>query len=101
MFSQRNNPYCDLVSKNVMAKINKFFDIYTLYVKSFKYIYSQILNIIKHMKRILGLDLGTNSIGWTLVEQNLDEKQGKILGMGSRIKNKSHGVRGIKKIFGL
>ena len=85
MFSQRNNPYCDLVSKNVMAKINKFFDIYTLYVKSFKYIYSQILNIIKHMKRILGLDLGTNSIGWALVEQNFDEKQGKILGMGSRI----------------
>ncbi|MCH7400293.1 type II CRISPR RNA-guided endonuclease Cas9 [Belliella kenyensis] len=37
------------------------------------------------MKRILGLDLGTNSIGWALVEQNFDEKKGKILGMGSRI----------------
>ncbi len=37
------------------------------------------------MKRILGLDLGTNSIGWALIEQNFDEKQGKILGMGSRI----------------
>ncbi len=33
------------------------------------------------MGRILGLDLGTNSIGWAVVE---DEKQ-KILGMGSRI----------------
>ncbi len=33
------------------------------------------------MKKILGLDLGTNSIGWALVE--IDEK--KILGMGSRI----------------
>jgi len=37
------------------------------------------------MKKILGLDLGTNSIGWALVEQNFDEKQGKILGLGSRI----------------
>lgn len=37
------------------------------------------------MKKILGLDLGTNSIGWALVEQNFEEKQGKILGMGSRI----------------
>jgi len=35
------------------------------------------------MKRILGLDLGTNSIGWALIEK--DDKQGKILGMGSRI----------------
>jgi CRISPR-associated endonuclease Csn1 len=33
------------------------------------------------MKNILGLDLGTNSIGWALVDT--DEK--KILGMGSRI----------------
>jgi CRISPR-associated endonuclease Csn1 len=33
------------------------------------------------MKKILGLDLGTNSIGWALVD--VDDK--KILGMGSRI----------------
>ncbi|MEN9448990.1 MAG: hypothetical protein RJA25_2280 [Bacteroidota bacterium] len=37
------------------------------------------------MKRILGLDLGTNSIGWALVEQDFEQKEGKILGMGSRI----------------
>ena len=45
------------------------------------------------MKKIIGLDLGTNSIGWCLIETNIDEiqksitniKQGKILGMGSRI----------------
>jgi len=37
------------------------------------------------MKKILGLDLGTNSIGWALVEQDFDAKTGKILGMGSRI----------------
>ena len=33
------------------------------------------------MKKILGLDLGTNSIGWALV----DKDNQKILGMGSRI----------------
>lgn len=37
------------------------------------------------MKKILGLDLGTNSIGWALIEQDLEKKQGNILGMGSRI----------------
>lgn len=37
------------------------------------------------MKRILGLDLGTNSIGWALVKQDIENKQGEILGMGSRI----------------
>ncbi len=37
------------------------------------------------MKKILGLDLGTNSIGWALIEQDFENKKGKILGMGSRI----------------
>ncbi len=37
------------------------------------------------MKTILGLDLGTNSIGWALIKQNFEEKQGEILGLGSRI----------------
>lgn len=37
------------------------------------------------MKTILGLDLGTNSIGWALIEQDFNNKQGHILGMGSRI----------------
>ncbi|TKC00294.1 type II CRISPR RNA-guided endonuclease Cas9 [Pedobacter cryophilus] len=37
------------------------------------------------MKTILGLDLGTNSIGWALIEQDFDNKKGNIIGMGSRI----------------
>jgi len=37
------------------------------------------------MKKILGLDLGTNSIGWAMIEKSADEKIGKILGAGSRI----------------
>ncbi|MCQ2276421.1 MAG: type II CRISPR RNA-guided endonuclease Cas9 [Bacteroidales bacterium] len=37
------------------------------------------------MKKILGLDLGTNSIGWAVVETNKENEPSKILGMGSRI----------------
>lgn len=37
------------------------------------------------MKTILGLDLGTNSVGWALVNQDFEKKEGKIIGMGSRI----------------
>jgi len=37
------------------------------------------------MKKILGLDLGTNSIGWALVQQDFSSKTGRILGLGSRI----------------
>ena len=37
------------------------------------------------MKKILGLDLGTNSIGWALIEQDFETKSGEILDAGSRI----------------
>ncbi|APQ17683.1 type II CRISPR RNA-guided endonuclease Cas9 [Maribacter hydrothermalis] len=37
------------------------------------------------MKKILGLDLGTNSIGWALIENSFTEKEGKINDMGVRI----------------
>lgn len=38
------------------------------------------------MKRILGLDLGTNSIGWAIVDEPENEgEQGKIVCQGSRI----------------
>ena len=36
-------------------------------------------------KKILGLDLGTNSIGWAIIQQDFENKTGEILGMGSRI----------------
>lgn len=45
-------------------------------------------------KKILGLDLGTNSIGWALVEQDFENKYGKILGMGSRIIPMSQDILG-------
>ncbi|MCK4920117.1 MAG: type II CRISPR RNA-guided endonuclease Cas9 [Bacteroidales bacterium] len=43
------------------------------------------------MKKVLGLDLGTNSIGWALIERDFENKsdnalgEGNIIGMGSRI----------------
>ncbi|NVO04126.1 MAG: hypothetical protein HXX09_15630 [Bacteroidetes bacterium] len=37
------------------------------------------------MKKILGLDLGTNSIGWALINEDFEKKEGKIIGLGSRI----------------
>lgn len=37
------------------------------------------------VKNILGLDLGTNSIGWALIETDHENKIVKILGLGSRI----------------
>jgi len=45
-------------------------------------------------KNILGLDLGTNSIGWALVKQDFENKQGEILGMGSRIIPMSQDILG-------
>ncbi len=37
------------------------------------------------MKKNLGLDLGTNSIGWGIVENDIENGNNKILGIGSRI----------------
>lgn len=45
-------------------------------------------------KNILGLDLGTNSIGWALIRQDFQNKQGEILGMGSRIIPMSQDILG-------
>ncbi|WP_276502655.1 type II CRISPR RNA-guided endonuclease Cas9 [Terrimonas pollutisoli] len=36
-------------------------------------------------KKILGLDLGTNSIGWALIKLDSENKDGKIINLGSRI----------------
>ena len=36
-------------------------------------------------KKIIGLDLGTNSIGWALVEKDTEQNDGKIVDAGSRI----------------
>ncbi len=46
------------------------------------------------MKTILGLDIGTNSIGWALIEQDEIKNWGRILGAGSRIIPMSQDVLG-------
>ncbi|RLD58783.1 MAG: type II CRISPR RNA-guided endonuclease Cas9 [Bacteroidetes bacterium] len=43
---------------------------------------------------ILGLDLGTNSIGWALVEHDFEEKESEIIDAGSRIIPMSQDVLG-------
>ena len=37
------------------------------------------------MKKILGLDLGTNSIGWAVIEVDHEQKKVRIIALGSRI----------------
>ncbi len=37
------------------------------------------------MKKVLGLDLGTNSIGWALLSSDAEKREGEIIGAGSRI----------------
>lgn len=46
------------------------------------------------MKKILGLDLGTNSIGWSIIENDFDNKEGKIIDAGSRIIPMSQDILG-------
>jgi len=37
------------------------------------------------LKKIIGLDVGTNSIGWAYVTRNFDDGKGEIINLGSRI----------------
>ncbi|WP_410479454.1 type II CRISPR RNA-guided endonuclease Cas9 [Polaribacter sp. HL-MS24] len=46
------------------------------------------------MKRNLGLDVGTNSIGWALITQDFERKKGEINGLGCRIIPMSQDVLG-------
>ncbi len=49
---------------------------------------------MKDNKIILGLDLGTNSIGWALINSNFTKKEGALKGVGSRIIPMSQDVLG-------
>lgn len=50
-------------------------------INYFFHSFKKSYKILIDMAKILGLDLGTNSIGWALI----DDKLNKILGIGSRI----------------
>ncbi len=45
-------------------------------------------------KNILGLDIGTNSIGWALINKSYEKREGNITGIGSRIIPMSQDVLG-------
>lgn len=60
-------------SIRTIIEANSLFDKYF-------YIYKNL-----NMKRILGLDLGTNSIGWALISQDYENKNGNVEALGSRI----------------
>ena len=47
--------------------------------------YGVIFRHFKGMRKILGLDLGVGSIGWSLIETDAEDNPKAILGMGSRI----------------
>ena len=49
---------------------------------------------MKYIKYILGLDIGSNSIGWALIQLFIEEKQGKIIATGSRIIPMDQGLLG-------
>ena len=49
---------------------------------------------MKYIKYILGLDIGSNSIGWALIQLFIEEKQGKIIATGSRIIPMHQGILG-------
>ena len=40
---------------------------------------------MKYIKYILGLDIGSNSIGWALIQLDLLQKTKRIIAAGSRI----------------
>jgi len=47
------------------------------------------------MKKVLGLDLGTNSVGFAIVQFSDDENQGQIIQMGARIVPKDPDFHGV------
>lgn len=93
MFSQRNNPYCDLLK--IRCKYTTFFYLDKDYSNIFrifatKYYETSIRkDLTMKDKNILGLDLGTNSIGWAIIKESTDNEsessQKNILDIGSRI----------------
>lgn len=89
MFSQRNNPYCELLFKIINTNIEE--KIFTIIMGTrnsdifFISIFMWYQKLIMMIKNILGLDLGTNSIGWALIEVDENNIPIRIVAMGSRI----------------
>jgi hypothetical protein len=76
--------------KNYTAKIRKIFDIQE-YIVNFTFFIIKISDI---MANILGLDLGTNSIGWAVVSRSKENKIEELKGLGNRIIPMSQDILG-------
>lgn len=72
-------------SKVYGANIEIIFEYKIFFKLNFIFNFEALIKTTINMKTILGLDLGTNSIGWALVE--IDHVRGvvRIIGLGSRI----------------
>ena len=71
-----------MMSPKLYVRVYTIYLIYLFVV----FVIAQFIDDIKNNdKLVLGLDLGTNSIGWALVKHSFDKKEGKILGLNSRI----------------
>src|SRR5690554_5839016 len=85
MFSQRNNPYCELLSKmscNIQINIEIQNVLKNTYI-------SGSLKTTKMKKHILGLDLGITSIGFAHVTESEDHNNSEIKQIGVRINSLS------------
>ena len=74
MFSQRNNPYCDLLQ--IVPKYNKKGRNSKMSQKNSSF---DEKDFDMMQKRILGLDLGPNSIGWAVVNAIVSEDHETVL----------------------
>src|SRR5690606_33270947 len=86
MFSQRNNPYCELLSmvtKLIIFFIKKMRVPVKFQIKILLILYA--LKILIMAKNILGLDLGTNSIGWAHVIEGDSPENSSIVQIGVRV----------------
>jgi CRISPR-associated endonuclease Csn1 len=87
MFSQRNNPYCELLSdtnlKIIFLIILWFSTKYLLFFSLFLYNFKKLIDMTKN---ILGLDLGVSSIGWAYVqEDSKNPENNRIIKLGVRV----------------
>lgn len=83
MSSQRNNPYCDLLHfSTTKIRIKMIYP--AIFSNAFLHLWKLTLNYC--YEKILGLDLGTSSIGWALVnEAETSEEKSSIIKLGVRV----------------
>lgn len=86
MFSQRKNPYCDLLQ--ILEQSYNFYLTYKYYLEKNTNFEQNISYYKLHTmsKLVFGLDLGSNSIGWAVVHEGTDplKDPSKVISLGVR-----------------